>query len=275
MGIPNFALKHTKCLAYKVSSTTPQVDKSDEPADKRSQQDCHIAVHFTFFPTLTCGVFVFSSVSAPSSSRPHSLTHWLSDSLTHWLTDSLTHYLPHSLTPSLTHSLTPSLTHTHLPHTSHSPPTHLPLTSHSPPTHLPLTSHSPPTHLPSPHLTSPHSPHFAWQAWDNVHCQGSDVRPGIPLASLWCPLGSAAFAWQAWDKGSDVRPGVPHPSITLILPLPFLLFYAQSKSREVGNMWGYPVTCWTAASVGQWVPKHDWVGLKNPIRKRQSTRNRL
>ena len=32
-----------------------------------------------------------------------------------------------------------------------------------------------------------------------------------------------------------------HPSITLILPLPFLLFYAQSKSRQVGNMWGYPV----------------------------------
>ena len=32
-----------------------------------------------------------------------------------------------------------------------------------------------------------------------------------------------------------------HPSITLILPLPFLIFYAQSKSREVGNMWGYPV----------------------------------
>ena len=32
-----------------------------------------------------------------------------------------------------------------------------------------------------------------------------------------------------------------HPSITLILPLPLLLFYAQSKSREVGNMSGYPV----------------------------------
>ena len=32
-----------------------------------------------------------------------------------------------------------------------------------------------------------------------------------------------------------------HPSITLILPLPFLLFYAQSKSGEVVNMWGYPV----------------------------------
>ena len=64
---------------------------------------------------------------------------------------------------------------------------------------------------------------FAWQAWDNVHCQGVgctprgsagvpgsppllrgrrgtmctakglDVRPGVP----W---GSAAFAWQAWDN---------------------------------------------------------------------------
>ena len=121
---------------------------------------------------------------------------------------------------------------------------------------------------------------FAWQAWDNVHCQGvgctpwrpsgvpwaplllhgrrgtmCTVRPGVPLvslglrcfcvesvgqcalprgralaslwcmslglrrfcvagvgqcaqprgrmyalASLWCPLGSAAFAWQAWDN---------------------------------------------------------------------------
>ena len=32
-----------------------------------------------------------------------------------------------------------------------------------------------------------------------------------------------------------------HSSITLLLPLPFLLFYAQSKSREVGDMWGYLV----------------------------------
>ena len=96
---------------------------------------------------------------------------------------------------------------------------------------------------------------FAWQAWDNVHCQGvgctprgsagvpgslrllrgrrgtmctvkgSDVRPGVPLASLglrlfcvagvgqcalsrgrmyapgfrWRPWVSASFAWQAWD----------------------------------------------------------------------------
>ena len=33
-----------------------------------------------------------------------------------------------------------------------------------------------------------------------------------------------------------------HPSITLILPLPLLLFYAQSKSGEVVNMWGYPLS---------------------------------
>ena len=41
---------------------------------------------------------------------------------------------------------------------------------------------------------------FVWQAWDNVHCQGLDARPGVPPASLRCPLVSAAFAWQAWDN---------------------------------------------------------------------------
>ena len=87
---------------------------------------------------------------------------------------------------------------------------------------------------------------FAWQAWDNVHCQKGRM---YALASLRCPLGSAAFAWQAWDnaecqgvgctpwrpsgvpwaplllrgrrgamctaKGSDVRPGVPPVSLGL------------------------------------------------------------
>ena len=161
---------------------------------------------------------------------------------------------------------------------------------------------------------------FAWQAWDNVHCQGvgctpwrplglrlfcvagvgqcalprgqmyalaslgsppllrgrrgtmciakgSDVRPGVPFVS-------ASFVWQAWDNAllcgthslthslTHARTHSPthlcmhicthrhththkftrhHHSITLILPFPFLLFYAQSKSKEVGNMWGYPV----------------------------------
>ena len=34
---------------------------------------------------------------------------------------------------------------------------------------------------------------FAWQAWDNVHCQGIGC-------TAWRPLGSASFAWQAWDN---------------------------------------------------------------------------
>ena len=83
------------------------------------------------FPTLTCGVFVFSSVSAPPPSRPSR---------------------PHSLTHS--HSLT--LTHSHS-------------------------------------LTHSGSASFAWQAWDNVHCQGVGCTPRRPS-------GFASFAWQAWDN---------------------------------------------------------------------------
>ena len=40
-----------------------------------------------------------------------------------------------------------------------------------------------------------------------------------------------------------------HSFITLILPLPFLLFYAQSKSREVGNMWGYPIRSYNGCGI--------------------------
>ena len=114
---------------------------------------------------------------------------------------------------------------------------------------------------------------FAWQAWDNVHCQGVGCTPWRPSGSAsfaWQAWASAAFAWQAWDNVhcQGVRYTLwqawnmflltrslthllylnihthklthHHRSITLMLPLPFLLFYAQSKSREVGNMWGYP-----------------------------------
>ena len=61
---------------------------------------------------------------------------------------------------------------------------------------------------------------FAWQAWDNVRCQGVRCRLWRPLGlRLFCvagvgsmctakgldvrpgvPWGSAAFAWQAWDN---------------------------------------------------------------------------
>ena len=34
---------------------------------------------------------------------------------------------------------------------------------------------------------------FAWQAWDNVHCQGVGCTP-------WRPLGLRLFAFQAWDN---------------------------------------------------------------------------
>ena len=160
-----------------------------------------------------------------SPSLTHPLTHLHTHSLNHSLTQSLTHSL-HSLTPSLTHSLT--LTHSH---------SLMCLRGCTP--WRPLVSAS-----------------FAWQAWDNVHCQGvgctprgsagvpgsppllrgrrgtmctakrSDVRPGVPLASLglrlfcvagvgqcalprgrmyapgfrWRPWVSASFAWQAWDN---------------------------------------------------------------------------
>ena len=73
---------------------------------------------------------------------------------------------------------------------------------------------------------------FAWQAWDNVHCQGVGCTPWRPLGlrlfcvagvgqcalprgrmSPWRPLGSASFAWQAWGnvpcQGVGCRPGVP------------------------------------------------------------------
>ena len=161
-----------------------------------SVDDAESALSKVLFPTLTCGVFVFSSVSAPPpprppsfpSSLPPSLHHSLSHSLTHTHTHthslslthshSLTHTLTHSLSLTHTHSLTLSLTHSH--------------------------THS---------LTRPSgSAFFAWQAWDNVHCQGVGCTPWRPLVS-------------AWSTHS----------------LTHSLFYGQSKSKEVGNMWGYPV----------------------------------
>ena len=146
---------------------------------------------FGLFPTLTCGVFVFSSVSAfrrlpppvPSLTLTHSLIHSLTHSPTHSLTD--THSLTHSLTHSPTHSLTHSLAH------------------------------------------------FAWQAWDNVHCQGVGCTPWRPLGlRRFCVAGVGQCALpRGWvyalaslgapsllrgrrgtmctAKGSDVRPGVP------------------------------------------------------------------
>ena len=125
---------------------------------------------------------------------PHSLTHPLTHSLARSLTRSLTltHSLTHSLSLTLTHSHSPALTLTH------------PLT-HS------LTLTHPLTHS----LTLLRGRHGTM-----CTAKGSDVRPGVPpvslglrcfcvagvgqcalprgrmyaLASLRCPLRSAAFA---------------------------------------------------------------------------------
>ena len=106
------------------------------------------------------------SVLLPSLSLTQSLTHSHSHSsltLTHSLTHSLTHHFP-----SL--SLTQSLNHSH----SH---------SHWRPSGAPW---SPPL--------------LRGRRGTTCIGKGSDVRPGVPLASLWCHLVSAAFAWQAWTN---------------------------------------------------------------------------
>ena len=307
----------------------------------------------------------------------HSHSHSLSLTLTH--SHSLTHTHSHSLTLTLTHTHSHSLTltHTHSHSLSltltHSHSLSLTLThSHS----LSLTL----THARTHSLTHSHhgrrgtmctvkglfcvagvgqcalsrgrmyapgfrwrpwvSASFAWQAWDNVHCQGvgctprgsagvpgsppllrgrrgtmciakgSDVRPGVPLASLglrlfcvagvgkcalsrgrmyapgfrWRPWVSASFAWQAWDnvhcqgvgctprssagvpgsppllrgrrgtmctvKGSDVRPGVPLASLGLRL---FCVAGVGQCALSRGRMYapGFRWRPWVSASLAR------------------------
>ena len=242
-------------------------------------------------------------------------------SLPHPLTHTLTHSLTHALTHSHTHSL--SLTHSHTPLLRGRRGTMCTAKGSDVRPGVPLASLGlrrfcvagvGQCALPRGRMYAPGfrwrpwvSASFAWQAWDNVRCQGvgctprgsagvpgsppllrgrrgtmctakgSDVRPGVPLASLglrrfcvagvgqcalprgrmyapgfrWRPWVSASFAWQAWDnvhcqglgctprgsagvpgsppllrgrrgtmctaKGSDVRPGVPLASLGLRL----------------------------------------------------------
>ena len=58
---------------------------------------------------------------------------------------------------------------------------------------------------------------FAWQAWDNVHCQRvSDVRPGVPwVLRFFCVAGRGTMCTA---KGSDVRRGVPWVSASFAWP---------------------------------------------------------
>ena len=185
-----------------------------------------------YFPALMCGIFVFSSVSAPRplpSRPPSSLTH--SHSHTHSLT--LTHSHTHTLTHChlLTH--THSVTHTHPPHSHTLTHSHSLTLTH---THKRTLTHSHSLSLthslihsltPSlPHSLTPSPPHplthsltrslthsltvthssasFAWQAWDNVHYQGVGCTPWRPSGSASFVLRGVAqthihrrFAWQA------------------------------------------------------------------------------
>ena len=59
---------------------------------------------------------------------------------------------------------------------------------------------------------------FAWQAWDHVHCQGVGCTPrgsaGVPGSP---PLLRGRRGTMCTVKGSDVRPGVPLASLGLRL----------------------------------------------------------
>ena len=140
------------------------------------------------FPTLTCGVFVFSSVSAFLLLRLPSLTHSLTSFASqawdnvHCQGVGCTPWRPLGSASFAwqAHSLT--LTHSSLLRGQAWDNVHCQGVGCTP--WRPLGSAS-----------------FAWQPWDNVHCQGVGCTP-------WRPLGSASFAWQVWGnvhcQGSDV-----------------------------------------------------------------------
>ena len=185
--------------------------------------------------TLTHSFTPFTPSSLTQLTHSHTLTHTHSLTLTHshTLTHSLTlthSSLTHSLTLSLTHSLSHSLTHNHS--LTHSSLTHSHTLTHSHSlTHTHSLTHSFTHSLTQ--LTHSLNVHFAWQAWDNVHCQGVGCTPWRPLGlRLFCVAGVGQCALprarmyalaslgsplllrgrrgtMCTAKGSDVRPGVP------------------------------------------------------------------
>ena len=185
-----------------------------------------------FFPTLTCGVFVFSAVSASSfsSSRLSSQS-----SLTHV---SLTH-TSHTHTHSLAHtSSISSLAHTHTPHTHHSHThthhSHTHITySHTHHSHYTYTTHPNHTHHTLTHISLTHT----CTPW----------RPsGVPLASLGLRHSAGGFCVAsaglgAPAKGSDVRPGVP---LALALPVAFAW-----QVRDLVHCKGVGCTPWRPSGV--------------------------
>ena len=199
------------------------------------------------FPTLTCGVFVFSSVSAASPARPPA------SSLTHSPTHSLTHSFNHSLN---VHFAWQAWHNVHCQGVGCTPwrPLGLRLFCVAGVVQcaLPRGRMYALASLGSPPLLRGRrgtmcaakgsdvrpgvpwvSASFAWQAWHNVHCQGVGCTPWRPLGlRLFCVAGVAQCALprgrmyalaslgsppllrgrhgtMCTAKGSDVRPGVP------------------------------------------------------------------
>ena len=135
---------------------------------------------YIYFPTLTCGVFVFSSVSAPPPSRPPpSLIHSLTHSLTHSPTHSLTHSLPHSLTHSVRCFCVAGVGQCALPRGRMYALASL---------GVPLVSLG---------------LRFCVEAWDNVHCQGVGCTVSLGLR-CFCVAGvtmrTAKGSEQVWDN---------------------------------------------------------------------------
>ena len=137
------------------------------------------------FPTLTCGVFVFSAVSAPSPPPPPPACPQI---LTHT-------YLPHTyITQSHTaafahtsnHSLTHSLTHTH--HSHYTYITHPNYTHHTAPQlHTPHTHHSlhsTPLHSTHISLTRTHPRHNHSHTHHSHHSAGGFCVAGAALGAL-------------------------------------------------------------------------------------------
>ena len=146
----------------------------------------------------------------------HSLTHSLTHSLSH--TPTLTHTHTHTHLLMCTHSLTHSLTLTH---------THTHLLTHS-------LTHSPTHALTSSTHSLTHSPtHLLTHSLSLTNCLLHPVHMSLPhyQSDITCTC--------TYIHTHNLTHH--HPSITVILPLPLLLFCAPSKSGEVVNMWGYPV----------------------------------
>ena len=178
------------------------------------------------FPTLTCGVFVFSAVSAPSPPPPPACpqilthTHLPHTYITQSHTASLAHTNNHSLTHSLTHALTHSLTitHTHTHHSHYTYITHPNYTHHTLITHsslTPLLLHSTPLHS---HITHTHTSQTQSLAHTSLTSLCRWLLRG--RCGAWCSAsGRMASQVRAGGfcmphhlvlcKGSDVRPGAP------------------------------------------------------------------